>query len=1277
MIHCFKNNQKSRGYPRLFCGPIQIASWNAFAPGRPAVDPRDCDHHHDVLSSLKGLRIITSNGESNMDARAKSWLLAAVVLIAGMSLWLLSGSEPVPEDAVSQVPPPAQADVTRLQHQYGQLPLTFEANRGQSAEEVKFLSRGPGYTLFLTPTEAVFALSPPRGEPDPDPAASSVLEQQSTSRESDARLGIVRMSLVGANPNPAIEGADRQEGKSNYFFGNDPSKWIRNVAHYGKVRYSGVYPGIDLEYYGNPQQLEYDFIVAPGIDPAQIVVQMDAHGEMALDAEGNLLIDTGRGLLKQYKPVIYQAMEHGRSLVEGGYKILSSNRIGLGIGSFDPTLPLVIDPVVEYSTFLGGSGWDTVNDGITINHEGDVYIAGGTTSPDFPGAVPYPGTPTPVTGGAYQAFIAIVSADGSRLRRATYFGGDAGAHADDIALDKTGNILVSGSTASTDFPVVSAIQAANGGGANDAFVVKFGPGLDVIHYSTYLGGSGAERGIDIHTDLQGAVYVSGMTTSADFPVTAGAFQTTMGGQQDLYVIKIDPTGSEVVYSTFFGGSANEVTGRLAVDAAGSAHIAGTTYSADMPVHNAVQPALRGSLDALVAKLSPNGDSLVFSTYLGGATGNFKTASHLMIDSGGAVYVTGSTNSIDFPIVGGLQANYAGGGTDAYLAILPPFGQSISYSTYLGGSGTDQSFGIGIDGECRIHIVGNTSSSDFPISADAAQPTRAGNADGFVVQFSPDLMSLQYSTYIGGSASDSVTGMTLDRLGNVVAVGQTRSPDFPTHAPLQQEIAAVDSMDAFLLKLSSRSLATGEIVTDACNFSSRSIAQNDPSQGNVWRSLAQSFVATNARMTFGFRLKDTGADLPNSGSEIIYRLYSGESTQTQPLATRTLRTPAVLTAGPRSIDGDLGFVEADFSAVALTVGQKYTMEITVPESSMPGPGNAHGIGVWTSLVDPYPDGRFFFPTGYNNDYFIHEDKAFRMAAKDKHHAYHDFNGDGRSDLFWRNANTRVNSLWRSANIATQQSVTTVTNSAWMPAGAGDFNGDGTSDVLWRNTATGANAIWLSANSATQQAVTGVTNLQWTVAGTGDFNRDGHSDILWRNTATGANAIWLSGTYAFSRPIAAVTNLQWAVAGIGDFNGDGESDVLWRNTATGANAIWLSGIHATQQAITGVTNLQWTVAGIGDFNGDGRSDILWHNAATRVSSIWLSGSYATQQAVATVSSSQWTIAAIGDYDGDGRSDILWRNTASGQNVVWRAANHALPQAVATVNPASGWQVVRFQP
>src|SRR6267142_6865315 len=363
-----------------------------------------------------------------------------------------------------------------------------------------------------------------------------------------------------------------------------------------------------------------------------------------------------------------------------------------------------------------------------------------------------------------------------------------------------------------------------------------------------------------------------------------------------------------------------------------------------------------------------------------------------------------------------------------------------------------------------------------------------------------------------------------------------------------------------------SAMAADIVVDDGATNSRTVASNVPEFGNVWNSMAQSFTAEDPSILFGFRLKDSDSSLPHAGASIIYNLYAGENSYSTLLASKTVAFPNAVAAGSRGVFGDVGFVDADFSNVTLVVAEKYTVEISVPSSALPATGSNTGFGVWTSLNNPYSDGRFFFSSGYNNAFFSQQDMLFRVTAVLIPVAgatkFADFNGDGRSDILWRNSVTGENYLYPmngTTILAGEGYLRTVADLNWIVAGIGDFDGDGKADILWRNTSTGENYIY-PLDGTTIKPTEGFIRtapLEWTVAGIGDFDGDGKADILWRNTVTGQNYLYpmdglaIKPTEGFLRTVADTT---WQVAGIGDFDGDGKSDIVWRNSASGQNYLY---------------------------------------------------------------------------------------------------------------------------
>jgi len=681
---------------------------------------------------------------------------------------------------------------------YGQLPLSFEANQGQTDGQVKFLARGQGYTLFLTAREAVFAFSPlaahrqrPKGigpQAGAGPATSDL-----------ARI-VVRMQLFGANPAPQVMGLEEQPGKANYFRGNDPQQWRTQVSTYAKVDYTAVYPGIDLVYYGQPRQLEYDFRVAPGADPTAITLGFEGVDHLAVDAQGDLMLFTAGGSLRFQKPVIYQEGDGYRQAIAGGYVRKGPHQVGFHVAAYDPARTLVIDPVLSYSTYLGGSG-DDEGWGIAVDTAGHAYVTGQTSSPDFPTATPL----QPTLRGGTNAFVAKLTADGSALVYATYLGGSGSDdEARGIAVDTAGNAYVTGYTTSSDFPIVNPLQPTLGGGL-DAFVAKLNATGSALVYATYLGGSGGEQGKGIAVDTAGAAYVTGFTDSPDFP-SMHPLQPALRGRSDVFVAKLNTTGSALVYATYLGGSNDDggFKNAIAVDTAGNAYVTGATLSPDFPTVHPLQPTLRSAEDAFVAKLNATGSALVYSTYLGGS--DYDEGIGIAVDAGGAAYVIGTTGSFDFPTVHPLQPTLGGGGTNAFVAKLAANGSALVYSTYLGGSGFDVGVGIAVGAAGNAYVTGLANSPDFPI-VHPLQPTLLSNSsNAFVAKLTVNGSALVYATYLGGSGGggDAGRSIAVDMADNAYVTGYTTSFDFPAVHPLQP--AFMGLVNAFVAKVAALTYA---------------------------------------------------------------------------------------------------------------------------------------------------------------------------------------------------------------------------------------------------------------------------------------------------------------------------------------------------------------------------------------------------------------------------------------------------------------------------------------
>ena len=698
------------------------------------------------------------------------------------------GTSTVPADAASQA---------MLSAAYGQIPLSFEANQGQTDSQVNFLSRGSGYSLFLTPTKAVLSL------------------------EQGTASNVVGMRIVGANPTARAVGLDKQAGVSNDFVGNDPSKWHTDIPNYAEVTYKDVYRGINLVYHGDQQQLEYDFVVQPGASPGAIRLAFGGVTGKSLDDQGNLVLHTSGGDMIEHAPVAYQVVDGVQQAVASRFVIGPGGQVGFQVGRYDHSKPLVIDPVLSlsYSTYLGGGNPSTQGTGIAVDSSGDAYVTGWTESVKFPttsGAFKTSGAFIKTEN--YGVFVTKFNAAGTAIVYSTFLGGG---FSSGIAVDSAGNAYVTGSTSATDFPTKNALQATFGGGtANggaygaDAFVTELNPNGSKLVYSTYLGGSGQDYANGIAVDGSGDAYVTGTSGSANFPTTAGSLQPVLPpGYAQAFVTALSPAGTSLIYSTFLGGTAGTFGNGIAVDGSHNAYVTGVSYG-NFTTPGAIQTGSEGG--AFVAKLNPTGSALVYAAQLSGSGSSAGAKGYrIAVDGSGNAYVMGLTSSSDFPTTpGGYQRTFASGSDSAFVTELNTTGTALVYSTFLSGSvegaapfNNTPLGGIAVDAHGNIYMTGVTDSTSFP-TKNALQPTFGGGfSDAFVAEINPSLVgaaSLVYSTYLGGSDYDEGNGVAVDSSGNAYVTGFTYSLNFPTKNAYQPQRTAStgrnEPSDAFVTKI---------------------------------------------------------------------------------------------------------------------------------------------------------------------------------------------------------------------------------------------------------------------------------------------------------------------------------------------------------------------------------------------------------------------------------------------------------------------------------------------
>lgn len=662
---------------------------------------------------------------------------------------------------------------------WGNIPLSFEPNAGQASAEVRYLARGSSYSLYLSPGKT--ALAGAKGLP-------------------------LRIGFSGANLSASITGEERQASTSNYLIGQDPAQWQSAVPNYRSVRYSGVYPGVDLVYYGNDGTLEYDWIVSPGADPRQIRMRFENSVRLRIDDQGDLVVRAAQNEYRHKRPKVYQELSGHRVPVQGRW-ILHGREAGFKISPYNRAKPLVIDPPLIYSTYDGGSAADYAY-AIAVDSIGNTYVTGGTGSSDFPTTAAFQKT----LKGAEDVIVTKINPSGTAKIYSTYLGGGGPDEGHGIAVDVQGNAYITGSAGSLDFPLKNAIQTKQGG-SGDAFITKLNATGQALIYSTYLGGLGTDAGSAIAVDGAGNAYVIGSTFSTDFP-TAHAFQASKGAQEDAFVAKINPGGTALVYSTYLGGNAVDEGNGIAVDSAGNAYLTGYTASSNFPVQSPLRSSNASSVDAFVTKLNPAGSALVYSTYLGGSATDYATA--IAIDSTGSAYVTGIVTSDDFPLANPIDNKLGSHAVDdIFVTKFNPAGSALVYSTYLGGGSADDPYAIAVDKSGNAYITGRTNSSDFPLT-NGIQSERFA-FDMFVSEINPSGSALVFSTFIGGHGSESGRGIAVDQLGNIHVAGEGTSTDFPVVSPLQATSGGGPApQDALVLLLGTAPPVKGLTITGAAD-----------------------------------------------------------------------------------------------------------------------------------------------------------------------------------------------------------------------------------------------------------------------------------------------------------------------------------------------------------------------------------------------------------------------------------------------------------------------------
>jgi uncharacterized protein (TIGR03437 family) len=662
---------------------------------------------------------------------------------------------------------------------YSHLPLLFKP--GLSAGQ--FEAQGYGYRMELG-------------------LASSRIQLRNGARSADLLI-----TFHGSRP-ARLNGEDRQHTVFSEFVGSDPTKWRPGLPMFARVRQDGLYPGIDLDYYGTQKNLEYDFLVAPHSDPRAIQMNFGNQARLHLNPAGDLVVSTSAGELTEKRPITYQVIRGARRDVASSF-ILHGNRVGFRVGKYDVGQPLVIDPQIPYSTLLGGPG-EEQGLAVAVDNAGSAYVAGYTTGNQNGDRDVLLASFNP----AGNAFNYIVQTGGVSYG----IGGSGDDVATGIAVDAAGSAYVVGRTNSNDFPVSANAFQASRKGDYDAFLLKVDASGKNLLYSTFLGGGSTDEAWGVAVDSVGNAYVAGDTNSDSFPVTDNVFQQHRSGGYDGFLAKFAADGSRV-FSTFIGGKGDDRALALTIDAAGNSYLTGSTHSDEFPfTPNALLRARSGGNDGFVMKLNPTGSAVIFSTYLGGSDDD--SAGAIALDSANNVYVAGTTSSSGFPVTpGAYRTTYFGGTSDIFVTKLAADGQSLVYSTFLGSHGTDQGNGLAVDSTGSAIVVGDTDSDAYPVTSDAAQNRRSGVHDGVISKLNPAGNALLYSSFIGGGNEDSASAIAVDAADNVYLTGYTASTNFPVASGAAQSLPGGGATDAFVVKYALAPLAPAVTTNGVVNGAS--------------------------------------------------------------------------------------------------------------------------------------------------------------------------------------------------------------------------------------------------------------------------------------------------------------------------------------------------------------------------------------------------------------------------------------------------------------------------